>query len=225
MKITPLHDWDLTPTEAIGLQKKLAGKIDVTRPLADAELIGAADVSYNRFSPIFYAVVLVLCKSDWSVVEKQHAVGKSPFPYIPGLLSFREAPILLEAFAKIKHVPDVVLVDGQGIAHPRGLGIASHLGLWLRIPTVGCGKSRLCGMFDEPGPEAGDLSPLVYHDKVIGAALRTKPRTKPLFISPGNWIDLESSVRLVLECCHGYRQPEPTRLAHHHVNELRRKHT
>jgi deoxyribonuclease V len=225
MHITPLHAWDLDASAAVALQKQLAKQLNVSQPLQDAELIGAADVSYNRFSPIFYAVVLVLRKSDWSLVEMQHAIGESPFPYVPGLLSFREAPILLEAFAKVQQTPDVVMIDGQGIAHPRRLGIASHLGLFLDVPTVGCGKTRLCGTYDEPGPDPGDRAPLIHHGDVIGTVLRTKRRTKPLFISPGNRIDMESSIRLVLECCNGYRQPEPTRLAHQHVNELRRKHT
>ncbi len=223
MDIPNLHRWDLDPSEAIALQKELAGQIDTTPTVGACELIAGADVSYNRFAPTFYAVVVVLRTSDWTIVEEQNAVGESPFPYIPGLLSFREAPILLEAFAKLQHRPDAVMMDGQGIAHPRRFGIASHVGLWLQIPTIGCGKSRLCGKYDEPGPNAGDRSPLVDHGEAIGTVLRTKPRTNPLFISPGHQIDMASAVRLVLEACRGYRQPEPTRQAHLHVNELRRR--
>lgn len=217
------HRWDLERSEAITLQKELAHEVDTTPAVGPCGLIAGADVSYNRFSPIFYAVVVVLRTSDWTIVEEQSAVGESPFAYIPGLLSFREAPILLEAFAKLQHRPDVVMMDGQGIAHPRRLGIASHVGLWLQIPTIGCGKSRLCGKYDEPGPNAGDSSPLLDHGEVIGAVLRTKARTNPLFVSPGHRIDLASSVRLVLEACRGYRLPEPTRQAHLHVNEVRRR--
>src|ERR1700722_1586690 len=126
MKINRHHDWTLTPTEAVALQRTLAGKVDTRTPLIGCELVAGADASYNRFSPIFYAVVVVLRTSDWTIVEKQEAVCRSPFPYVPGLLSFREAPALLEAFAKVKTVPDAVMIDGQGIAHPRRIGIASH---------------------------------------------------------------------------------------------------
>jgi deoxyribonuclease V len=223
MDIPALHPWNLTPTEAVALQKKLAAEVDTTPTVRACNLIAGADVSYNRFSPIFYAVVVVLDTRDWTVIEEQRAVGESPFPYIPGLLSFREAPILLQAFARVQHRPDVVMIDGQGIAHPRRLGIASHLGLWLRLPTLGCGKSRLTGRHDEVGQNAGDTVPLRDGDEVIGCVVRTKARTNPLFISPGHLINLKSSVRLVLEACRGYRQPEPTRQAHLHVNEVRRR--
>ena len=222
MDIVPLHPWDLDPTRAVELQKQLASQVNVRASVGNCEVIAGADVSYNRFSPTFYAAVVVLRASDWSVLEVQHAVGKSPFPYIPGLLSFREAPILLEAFAKVRRRPDVVMVDGMGIAHPRRLGIASHLGLLLKVPAIGCGKSRLLGTYDEPGPEAGDRSPLLHHGDVIGTVLRTKRRTNPLFIAPGHLIDRESAVRLVLASCRGYRIPEPTRRAHLEVNEVRR---
>jgi deoxyribonuclease V len=223
MDIPNLHPWNLSQAEAVELQRRLAREVDTNSPLASWDVVAGADVSYNRFSPIFYAVVVVLRASDWSIIEQQSAVGESPFPYIPGLLSFREAPILLEAFAKVRHRPDVVMVDGQGIAHPRRLGIASHLGLWLQVPTVGCGKSRLTGRYDEPGPNAGDTSPLRDRGEVIGSVVRTKARTNPLYISPGHLIDLPSSVRLVLDACKGYRLPEPTRQAHLHVNEVRRR--
>jgi deoxyribonuclease V len=223
MDLLKLHAWDLDQAAAVALQKRLAARVDTSTPVGDVQRVAGADVSYNRFSPIFYAVVLVLDARDWSVVEEQSAVGESPFPYIPGLLSFREAPVLLEAFAKVQRRPDVVMVDGQGIAHPRRLGIASHLGLWLDVPTIGCGKTRLTGRYDEPGPNAGDTSPLLDRGEVIGSVVRTKARTNPLFVSPGHKIDLASSVRLVLEACRGYRLPEPTRLAHLHVNEVRRR--
>ena len=137
MKIHHLHDWNLTPTDAVALQRELASRVDTRTPLARCDFVAGADISYNRFSPVFYAVVVVLRTSDWSVVETQETVRESPFPYIPGLLSFREAPALLEAFAKIKTVPDAVMIDGQGFAHPRRLGIASHVGLWLEVPTIG----------------------------------------------------------------------------------------
>lgn len=222
MHIDPLHSWDLRRDEAAALQKKLATQVNVRVPLTHCETVAGADVSYNRRSTTFYAAVVVLRRSDWTVIETQSAVGENAFPYIPGLLSFREAPILLEAFAKVQTPLGAVMCDGQGIAHQRRLGIASHLGLWLNVPTIGCGKSRLVGSFTEPGPNPGDQSPLQIGDEVIGAVLRTKARTKPMFVSPGHLIDLPSAVALVLEACHGYRQPEPTRQAHLKVNEIRR---
>ena len=223
MKIHPLHSWDLSASAAVALQRELAARIDTQTPLKKCDLVAGADVSYGQHSDIFFAGVIVLRMSDLTIVEKQGAVKKSPFPYIPGLLSFREAPALLEAFAKVKSEPDAILVDGAGIAHPRRIGIASHLGLWLQRPCVGCAKSRLCGTFEEPAREAGSESPLLHRGERIGSVLRTKTGIKPLFISAGHQIDLASAVRLVLQTCKGYRLPEPTRQAHLHVNALRQQ--
>src|SRR5262249_4969325 len=161
MKIHPLHSWDVSATEAVALQRQLAGQVDVRTPLTRCELVAGADVSYNRDSDVFFAAVVVLRTSDWSVVETQGARKVSTFPYVPGLLSFREAPVLLEAFAKVQAEPDVVMLDGQGIAHMRRLGLASHVGLWLDRPCLGCAKSVLFGKYKEPGPKAGSLAPLL----------------------------------------------------------------
>src|SRR5262249_42599544 len=147
----------------------------------------------------------------------------NPFPYVPGLLSFRELPILLEAFAKLRARPDAVMMDGQGFAHPRRIGIASHLGLWLGLPTVGCAKTHLVGTAREPGEEPGANGVLRDKKDVIGHVLRTKFNVKPLFISVGSGIDLASATRLVLACCRGHRLPEPTRQAHLYSNALRRR--
>ena len=221
MDIPTLHSWNMTPREAVALQRELARQLDVNRPLKKCELIAGADCSYNRFSPRLYAAVVVLRVSDMSIVETQGVVGDASFPYVPGLLSFREIPIVLQAFAKLKHRPDVVMADGQGYAHPRRLGLACHLGLCLQIPTFGCAKTRLTGTFEEPGLKAGDVAPLMDKDEIIGNVVRTKNKTKPLFVSPGHWIDLASAVHLTLQSCRGYRIPEPTRQAHLHVNHLR----
>lgn len=221
MNIHSLHSWDLTPSEAIALQKKLADKIDVTRPLENCEWIAGADCSYNLRSPRHYAAVVVLSTRSWEVVEVQGAVGEAAFPYVPGLLSFREAPIVLRAFEKLEHKPDAVMLDGQGRAHPRRFGLACHLGLWLGIPCFGCAKTRLIGTYEEPGLEAGDGTPLIDKDEVVGQVLRTKKKTKPVYVSPGHGIDLESSIRLALQSCRGYRIPEPTRQAHLEVNRMR----
>jgi deoxyribonuclease V len=222
MHIHKLHSWDLSPAEAVALQKELAQRVETLTPLVECRLVAGADVSYNRFSDVMYAVVIVLRAEDAAVVEVQRAVRETHFPYVPGLLSFREAPALLEAFAKVEQQPDVVLIDGQGIAHPRRMGIATHLGLWLNVPTVGCGKSRLFGRFKPPGEMAGSLSPLKDGDDILGEVVRTKDRVQPIFVSPGHHIDLGSAVRVVLEMCRGYRMPEPTRQAHEYVNEFRR---
>jgi deoxyribonuclease V len=222
MDISSLHTWDLTPTEAVALQRELAGRIDTRTPLADCELVAGADVSYNRFSPIFYAAVVVVRASDGTIVETQSAVRESPFPYVPGLLSFREGPVLLEVFAKLKTRPDAVMFDAAGFAHPRRIGLACHLGLWLNLPSIGCAKSILVGKAKSPGKKPGSLAPLKDGKEIIGTALRTKHGIKPVYVSVGHKIDLASAVRLTLMCCHGYRLPEPTRQAHLHVNVLRR---
>jgi deoxyribonuclease V len=224
MHIEQLHSWDISAAAAVKLQKELAQRVDTLAPLGEYRRVAGADVSYNRFSDIMYAAVVVLRADDAAVIEVQYAVRETQFPYVPGLLSFREAPALLEAFGRVQNQPDVVLFDGQGIAHPRRIGIAAHLGLFLETPTVGCGKSLLCGEFKEPGPQAGDLSPLKSRTgDIIGQVVRTKDHVKPIFVSPGHRIDLGSAVRVALEMCRGYRLPEPTRLAHQYVNEARRR--
>jgi len=222
MKIKPLHSWDVTPTQAVALQRELAGRVETCLLLPPCLLVAGADVSYNRFSPTCYAAVVVLRTTDWTVVETQGAVRDTPFPYIPGLFAFREAPVLLEAFAKLKNIPDAVILDGQGRAHPRRLGLASHTGLWLDLPCVGCAKSLLTGTYKEPGTRAGSRTRLVDRGEVVGSVVRTRDNVKPVFVSVGHKIDLPSAVRLVLRSCRGYRLPEPTRQAHLCVNALRR---
>jgi deoxyribonuclease V len=222
MKIQALHSWDLTPTQAVALQRELAGRVDARLPLTRCDLLAGADVSYNRFSPTCYAAVVVLRTADWTVVETQGAVRDSSFPYVPGLLTFREAPVLLEAFARLQNTPDAVMLDGQGLAHPRRLGFAAHMGLWLDLPCVGCAKSLLIGTYKEPAARAGSRTQLVDRGEVVGSVVRTRDNVKPVFVSVGHRIDLASAVRLVLRSCRGYRLPEPARQAHLQVNALRR---
>jgi deoxyribonuclease V len=222
MKIHPLHDWDVTPTEAVALQRELSGRVVGGQPLKEFDLVAGCDVSHNRFSNALFAGVVVWRASDGQVVERTEASGTTAFPYIPGLLTFREAPVLLQALAKVRSEPDVVMIDGQGYAHPRRFGIACHLGLWLDRPTLGCAKSRLCGEYKDPRPAAGSTSPLVAGHELIGQVVRTKDRVNPLFVSIAHRIDLASAVWVVLDSCRGYRVPEPTRQAHLHVNEVRR---
>jgi deoxyribonuclease V len=166
--------------------------------------------------------VLVLAFPELEIVETRTLEAPLVFPYIPGLLSFREAPALIECFRALGRRPDLVLIDGQGIAHPRRLGLAAHVGLWLGIPTIGCAKKRLIGEHDEPGPERGRAAPLFDAGQRIGTVLRTRTRVKPLFISPGHLIDIPSATRLALACAPRFRLPEPTRLAHQCVTRLKR---
>lgn len=218
----PPHSWRLTPAEARQLQLELASQVDSTTPIGPYELVAAVDGSYNRRETWACAAIVVTRMPDCSVVEKAGVQVPLTFPYVPGLLSFREAPGLIEAFEKLRVRPDVVLVDGQGIAHPRRMGIASHLGLLLGLPTVGCAKSRLCGEYEGPGPDRGDWSPLTDGDEVIGSVLRTRARVKPLFVSPGHLCDQASARSVVLATTDRYRLPTPARLVHEYVNELRR---
>ena len=222
MRIHPLHRWDLTPTEAVALQRELAGRVVTDTPLPSCSLIAGADVSYNKYDPVIYAGVVVLRLPDLTVVERRGASIECHFPYIPGLLSFREAPALMAAFAKVESAPDAVMLDGQGVAHPRRLGLASHVGLWLDAPCFGCAKSLYVGKYEEPGREAGSWSPLTDRGQVVGRVVRTKTNVKPVFVSAGHKITLDDAVRLTLACHGGYRIPEPTRQAHHYVNALRR---
>ncbi|MCC6417869.1 MAG: deoxyribonuclease V [Gemmataceae bacterium] len=223
MQIHSLHPWELSFAEAAALQRELAPRIDTHTPLTRFELIAGADISYNRYSPRHYAAVVVLRAPDWEVVEVQEAVRDVMFPYVPGYLSFREIPVLLEAFAKVEARPDAVMFDGQGVAHPRRFGLACHAGLLLEVPCLGCAKSRLTGTCKEPGAKAGSTAPLIDREETVGYAVRTRDRIKPVYVSAGHRIDHASAVRVVLATCRGYRIPEPTRQAHLRVNELRRR--
>jgi deoxyribonuclease V len=219
------HPWNLTAAEARALQKELGAEVDTaTVPTGRWDVIAAVDGSHDRYDTEMAAGVVVVRADTSEVLERVGIVRPMTFPYVPGLLSFREAPPILDALALVKTPYDVVMVDGQGIAHPRRLGIASHLGLWLDRPTVGCAKSRLFGKYDEPGPKRGDRSPLRDGEEIIGAVVRTKDRVSPLFVSAGHRCDLESAVSLVLATSGKYRLPTPARLVHEYVNEVRRAH-
>ncbi len=204
----------MTAAEAIKLQKELAGEVSRTGNITSPRLIAGVDISVNRWAKTGTVAVVVLGYPGLEIVEMKVVTDHLEFPYVPGLLSFREAPLILAACEELTAMPDILMVDGQGIAHPRRIGLASHLGLFLDIPTVGCAKSRLCGGHDEPGNEAGSYTELMDNGEVIGAVLRTRTNVKPVYVSIGHKIDLPTAVRLVLGCCRGYRLPEPTRLAH-----------
>lgn len=217
-----LHEWSLTPREAVELQKQLRASVRVEPLKKKVETIAGADISFNKFDSTIYTGIVVLRLPTLEVVEEIGLVSETKFPYVPGLLSFRESPSVLEAWAKLKTEPDAMMFDGQGIAHPRRVGIASHVGLIIKRPTFGCAKSVLVGRFEEPGEERGSWSPMIDKGETVGAALRTKTRVQPIYVSPGHLVDLAGAIELTLACDGGYRQPEPTRRAHLLVNALRR---
>ncbi|MHC4888947.1 MAG: deoxyribonuclease V [Planctomycetota bacterium] len=181
------------------------------------------DCAFSKDGKKIIAAVVMLKLPDFESVETTSALRKVPFPYIPGLLSFREAPVCIAAVEKLKTEPDIFIIDGQGIAHPRRLGLAAHLGLFFDKPTIGCAKSRLTGTFKEPSPEKGVSSPLKDKDEVIGAVVRTRTNVKPVFVSVGHKCLLKDAVKITLDCTTKYRLPEPTRLAHQLVSKLRLK--
>jgi deoxyribonuclease V len=223
MKIKSLHNWNLSYSEAISLQKELASRVNFQKIRTKPKTIAGLDCAFSKDGKRIIAAVLVLRYGDFEVIETVHATRKVTFPYIPGLLSFREAPVCIAAAKKLKNPPDVFMIDGQGIAHPRRLGLAAHLGLFFDRPTIGCAKSRLTGQFDEPSSEKGEFSSLKDNDEVIGAVVRTRRNVKPLFISVGNKCLLEDAIEITLACAIRYRLPEPTRLAHQLVSRLKMK--
>ena len=222
MKVRELHDLDLPPSEASRLQKELAPEV-VSGPALDLSGVGhvaGADVSTQGDRA--YATVVVLDFPGLSPVEVQGFETELSFPYVPGLLSFREIPAVAGALEKVRTPVDAVIFDAQGLAHPRRMGLASHLGLFLDVPSVGCAKTRLVGTHEEPATEKGSATDLVHRGEVIGRVLRTRKGVSPVFVSVGNGIDLQSSVELVLVCSPKYRLPETIRRAHDAANRLRR---
>jgi deoxyribonuclease V len=221
VKTRTLHRWDLPYKEAVDVQRRLCGQVR-QRPLArPAKTVAGADVSYEKHGQKLYAAVLVFSLPDLVLMDQASVVDRAEFPYVPGLLSFREAPALTKAFTQIRRKPDVVIFDGQGIAHPRGMGLASHMGLILNCPSVGCAKTRLVGTYPQVPETRGSTVLLTDRGRVVGGVVRTRDRVKPVFVSVGHRITLEESIALVLDCCRGYKLPEPTRQAHMVVNRLR----
>jgi deoxyribonuclease V len=224
MKYRNLHDWDVDYKTAVAIQADLRGKLVLSddEP-GDIRIVAGADISCNKGDDRVYAAVVLLDAVTLDIIEEASHSGRISFPYIPGLLTFREGPSLLHAFDKLRRRPDLVLFDGQGIAHPRGFGLAAHMGLILDLPSVGCAKTRLIGVFEEPGARRVQCSPLIHDGKQIGAVLRTKDRVKPVFVSQGHRVSLERAVDVVLQCTRSYRIPEPVRRAHILVNKLRKQ--
>ncbi len=223
MKVRSLHRWDLSPAEAKKVQEQLRSRVNSETPLDwdRIRLVAAADVSFSRKSPVLFGAVVLVHFPELTLHSVYYRQAEARFPYVPGFLSFREAPVLLEIFDALPVVPDVLLCDGQGVAHPRFFGLASHLGLLLDLPTVGCAKSLLVGEFEPPGVEKGSFTPIHFQGREVGAALRTRRGVQPVYVSVGHKITLPDALELVLKCSPRYRIPEPLRLAHQYVNRYR----
>lgn len=221
MHIQSLHSWELEYGQARRLQSELAGKIRLVSLRGKGELVGGLDCAFSKDGKRIGAVCVVMSVEQLKIVEVVQAVREVEFPYVSGLLSFRESPVCIAAAAKIKNVPNVFIIDGQGIAHPRRFGLACHLGLFFDRPTIGCAKSRLTGNYEEVGLEKGSFSTLMHKGERIGAVVRTRSNVKPVFVSPGHKCTVNDAVRVVLECVTKYRLPEPTRMAHQLVTKMK----
>jgi deoxyribonuclease V len=205
-------DWNISPSEAISLQKKLAEKVICTDEFEKpVRKIAGVDLGYKQDKG--HAVVVVLSFPELEILEISEATLPVRFPYIPGLLSFRETPVVIEALKKLRHEPDLIFCDGQGIAHPRRFGIACHVGLLTQKPAIGVAKSILVGNFENLGTRRGEFAHLVYKNEVVGVALRTRDNVKPVYVSVGHKISLETAIQFTLRCSKNKRLPEPIRLA------------
>lgn len=213
MDIRNLHPWNIPASQAIGVQADLVRQLSLHNDFDNIGIIAGADVALDPKTGLGYAAVVLLSYPSLEPIEVAVSKHKIEFPYVPGLLSFREGPILTEAFERLDKEPDLIFFDGNGVAHPRGLGIASHMGLVFDKPTIGVAKSKLLGNCKIPGRKEGDSSDLIYKGKKVGYAVRSKTGTAPIFVSPGHKIDYETALRLTLTCVDGLRVPKPTRLA------------
>ncbi len=225
VKYQKLHSWDVTPKEAVKIQTGLRERIVLHDSFDGIKIIAGADVSFDKNKNEGYGGVITYSFPDLKEIERKGARKKLTFPYIPGLLTFREAPVLLKAFASLKIEPDLIMFDGQGLAHFRRMGIATHMGILFNKPTIGCAKSRLIGTFEEPGEDVGCYTFLLDNGETVGTVLRTRKRVHPIFVSQGNMISLETSIEIVLKCVDGYRIPKPTREADRYVAVIKKEQT
>ena len=223
MNIAKLHSWDLAPKDAVEVQKKLAGLVITDAKISKISAVAGADLGFLCEGKKAVAAVIVYSYPELIEIERAHVISDINYPYIPGLLSFREGPLLEKLFEKLHCEPDVILFDGQGIAHPRRLGIASHMGLVLNKPTIGCAKSRLCGRYDEPAKDFGAWSPLEddLTGDTIGSVLRTRENVKPIFVSAGHLVSLNQAIEIVMGCVDRTRIPKPTREADKFVRKFK----
>jgi deoxyribonuclease V len=215
----------LTVPEAVSIQKKLAEKVICDNQYEKVDFIAGADISNNPFNPEspLYAAIIVLSYPDLNIVEQKFYSEVVSFPYIPGLLAFREAPVIIKALEKLENKPDIIIADGHGIAHPRRLGIASHIGVLTGCPSIGCAKSLLVGKPESSLPlQKGSFVNLIWQKQIIGRVLRTKNNVKPVYVSSGHKIALETASEIVFNCTKNYRVPEPLRLAHNYANFVRK---
>lgn len=222
MKFTRLHNWTTDIREASRIQDNLRHFIEVKSVKKDYRLIAGADTAYSKRDSSVFAAVVVMRFPELVTVDRTRAQSMVTFPYQPGFFVFREGPVLIKALQRLQITPDVIMFDANGIAHEKGIGMASHLGLMLDIPSIGCAKKRLIGEFEDPDNELNATKPLMYKGKRIGEVIRTRVDVKPLFVSVGHKIDLESAVELVSSTTRGYRLPEPMRVAHILSNKMRR---
>lgn len=224
-----LHGWNLSYSQARELQTQLAGRVEFTPIVGNPKLIAGLDCAFSKDGQKIIACVVVLTFPNFELIETKNSICKVNFPYIPGLLSFRESPACIAAVKKLKNEPDIFMVDGHGIAHPRRLGIAAHLGLFFDKPTIGCAKSKLIGDYEEPPLEKGAYSILKIvsdkrqstSDEIIGSVVRTRTAVKPVFVSVGHKCTLDDTVKWTIKCAVRYRLPEPARLAHQMVSRLK----
>ena len=219
----PLHPWKVTPEEAIQIQENLRQRIILQKMFSSVRTIGGGDVSYQKEGSFLFGAMVILSFPQMETLDAATAYGRISFPYFPGLLTFREGPILTKTFQKLRIRPDILIFDGQGIAHPREMGLATHLGIWFNLPSIGCAKTPLLGKPKTPRPSKGSFELIQKDGKEVGVMLRTKDRVRPVFVSPGYGIDLPTSIRLILDSCQGFRIPEPLRRAHHFSRILREK--
>ncbi len=214
MRINHLHKWNVTPKEAIAIQQELRGMVNLQERFGDIHHVAGVDVGFNKESNTGRAAIAILSFPDLMVKDEVCVEEELTFPYVPGLLSFREMPILLKALKGVSIRPDLFICDGQGISHPRRMGIACHLGLFTSIPTIGAAKSRLFGTHGNIPEKKGQWCPLMDGHECIGAVLRSREGVKPIYVSPGHLISLRRSVELVMACITRYKLPETTRMAH-----------
>lgn len=216
------HRWNLSLREASRLQRRLRARLSLRPPRRPPRRVAGADVGYDAERDRMIAAIVVLRAPQMRVEEVATAVGRPRFPYVPGFLSFREAPVVLRAARRLARLPDLLMCDGQGLAHPRRFGLACHLGLLLEVPSIGVAKSLLVGTHREPAARRGSRAALRHAGQVVGVALRTRDGVRPVYVSAGHRCTLAWAVRQVLACGRGYRLPEPVRLAHQEVTRLRR---
>lgn len=220
----PANYENLTPAQAIAYHHEMRKQIKIEPLEKPIRIIAGADISSNKYEETVYAGIVLFTYPELKIINKVSAVARTSFPYIPGLLAFREVPALLDVWSKLSTLPDLMVLDGQGTAHEHRMGLATHFGLLTNMPSIGSAKNRLSGRYAEPANEPFAQSLMYDRDEVIGIALRSKKNCNPIFVSPGHRVSMDQSVDIIKNCIRGYRIPEPTRQAHNFVNQVRVAH-